>query len=180
LELNPLPVGFGKIGGNIEVSLAPHHVLLLSPAYFAPSYFRGPEAELGYRFYFSQRALRGPFIGVSVLGAAFWYRREPSATCGSNGESCAGDYESTLLFGATLEAGWQWIVRDWLLLGVGAGVEAQHARARKYEVYQGDFTKLTEFFIDSGVQPRVLGTIGIVLLTRRLQRKRIALLAARA
>ena len=162
VELNALPLFFGKFSSNLEISLASHHALIISPAYFAASYFRGPEAELGYRFYFYQRPLSGPFVGVAILGAAFQYRREPGLNCGPGAQSCAGHYESTLLYGATFEAGWQWIVRDWLLLGVGAGVEAQHAQARKYDVYGGDFTDITKVFVDSGVQPRVLATVGVV------------------
>ncbi|HEX3849451.1 MAG TPA: DUF3575 domain-containing protein, partial [Polyangiaceae bacterium] len=127
IELNPLPVIFGKLGGNIEIALATHHALILSPAYFDADYFHGPELEIGYRYYFFQRTLSGPFVGLGIMGAAFQYHREPGSDCGPGGESCSGAYEPTQLYGATIEAGWQWIIRDWLLLGVGGGLEAQHA-----------------------------------------------------
>ena len=162
VELNPLPVGFGKYGGNLELSLAPHHALIASLAYFdAGNYFNGPQAELGYRFYFYRRTLSGPFVGLGVMAAPFQYHPDPDSNCGGGFGSCPQE-ESTFLYGAAFDAGWQWIIRDWLLLGVGAGVAVQHAAPRKYELYQSDLTDIAEYALDSGVHLRGLGTVGIV------------------
>jgi hypothetical protein len=161
VELNPLPmIGFGKFGGNIEISLAPQQVLIVSPAYFSyGDYFYGPEAELGYRFYFDQRPLSGPFVGLGVMGAAFLYH--PDADCGAGVASCSRADQSTFLYGATVEAGWQWVLRSRILLGLGLGLIMQHAAPRTRRLYQSDFTSIAELTLDSGVRPRGLFTVGI-------------------
>ena len=152
VELNPLPVMFGKFGGNIEISLAPHQALIVSPAYFSyGNYFYGPEAELGYRFYFDRRPLSGPFVGLGVMGAAFRYHLD----------SIPQDDDSTFLYGATFEAGWQWVLKNRVLLGLGAGLIVQHAAPRKRKLYESDFTSIAELTLDSGLHPRALFTVGI-------------------
>jgi hypothetical protein len=161
LELNPLPVGFGKVGGNLEFVLAAHHALIFCPAYFAATAFHGPEGEAGYRFYFSPRTLSGPFLGVGIMGAAFSYLHEAS-DC-PQGQVCLTRFDSTRLYGATVEFGTQWIVKDWFLLGVGGGFIFQHATRRQYELYGDDFSNQAEWVLDSGVRPRVLFSVGVVL-----------------
>lgn len=159
LELNPLPVMFGKFGGNLELALAPHHALIVSPAYFSvTNYFHGPEAELGYRFYFRERTLSGPFVGLGVLGGAFQYHAD-SGSCGAAG--CSSEEPSTFVLGGTFELGWQWIV-DKLVLGVGAGLAAQYGAPRTRPLYESDFTNIAELALDSGILPRALGSVGVV------------------
>jgi hypothetical protein len=97
LEVNPLPVGFGKYGGNLELSLAPHQALIASLAYFdAGNYFSGPQAELGYRVYFYRRTLSGPFVGLGVMAAPFQYHPDPDSSCNGGLGSCPQE-ESTFL-----------------------------------------------------------------------------------
>jgi hypothetical protein len=160
LELNPLPVMFGKFGGNLELALAPHHALVISPAYFSfTNYFHGPEAELGYRYYLHEGTLGGPFVGLGALGGAFQYHAEPG-NCGPAG--CSTAEPNTFVLGGTFELGWQWIVWDELVLGVGAGFAAQYGAPRTRPLYQSDFTNIAERALDSGILPRVLGSIGVV------------------
>jgi Protein of unknown function (DUF3575) len=162
LELNPLPVVYGKFGGNVEIALAPHQALVISPAYYSfGNYFHGPEAELGYRYYFRERTLSGPFVGLGVMGGAFQYHPD-SGNCGAGAAGCSTEDQGTFVLGGTFEVGWQWIVRDTLLLGIGAGLAAQYGAPRSRQLYESDFTNIAELVLDSGVRPRVLGTIGVV------------------
>lgn len=160
LELNPLPVVFGKFGGNLELALAPHHALVVSPAYFSfTNYFHGPEAELGYRYYFREAMLSGPFVGLGALGGVFQYHPD-SGSCGS--ASCSAEEPSTFVLGGTFELGWQWIVWDKLVLGVGGGLAAQYGAPRNPRLYESDFTNIAELALDSGILPRALGSVGVV------------------
>jgi hypothetical protein len=86
ITLNPLPLIWGRLSGNVEVQLAPHHSLALSPNLlvfnedrgtpralsngfgFASPASNGVGIELGYHYWWRwARSLRGPFLGPSLL-----------------------------------------------------------------------------------------------------------------
>jgi hypothetical protein len=163
LELNPMPIEFAKFGGNLELPLGTHHALIMSPAYYAfDPYFHGPVFEAGYRYFFSKRALRGLFLGVGGMAGFFQYEPDQyEGACGASAHPCPNE-AATHVYGATLEVGWQWIARDWLLLGVGGGLAVQYAAPRKYDLHGSDLTSLAELVLDSGIRPRALGTVGVV------------------
>ena len=87
LTLNPLDLLMGRLSGNFEVLLAPHHSLLASPNAlifgtdrggrnnlesqglgFARNNSNSLGIELGYHYWWRwSRSLRGPFFGPSLL-----------------------------------------------------------------------------------------------------------------
>jgi hypothetical protein len=84
IEINPIPIVGGRYGGNVEVALARHHVLVGSGYYqtFEPRVLEvimpkavdtshGAQAriggEFGYRFYSGRRGANGFFAGASAV-----------------------------------------------------------------------------------------------------------------
>jgi hypothetical protein len=156
LELNPLAFFAAKIGGNVEIWIAPHHALTLSPAaqLFGPD-FSGFTAETGYRYYSKADALAGFFLGVSIGGGWFSYEPNNAST------DAVPDEARTSVYGAAVDVGYQWLISQWFLVSLGAGVLVQHGAKREYELHGGDFTHVAELFLNSGVRPRVLVSTGV-------------------
>jgi hypothetical protein len=129
LTINPLPVFFGRVSGNAEVLLLPHHSLVLSPnALLFPAdrggrgslisegmgfATRGSSSlglELGYRFWWrANDALRGPFLGPSLLvGTTTQSSVDPSRAMG--------------YWGLAVDIGAQEVLRGGFTVGAGAGL----------------------------------------------------------
>lgn len=156
IELNPLAVFVAKFGGNVEILPGSHHALIGSLAgQDTGNYFQGVVAEAGYRYYTRPHTLAGPFLDASLMASWFSYRtnREGPAEYVSQ--------DDTFGYGIAFDAGYQWIAFDRILIGAGGGLMVQHFKPRKYELYQSDFTSIAELFMDSGVRPRVLATMGV-------------------
>jgi hypothetical protein len=158
LEFNPLALLIQRISGTIELAPADHHALELSAYYFYPATaaftnpggqevpsqrFAGFGGELGYRYYWKGGGLRGPFIGPSVIAA--WGK----ATAGNGTETSFGD------FGFAADVGYQALVAERCVVGLGAGV--QYVVATRSIP---DQQMPANVYANSGVQPRLLFALG--------------------
>src|SRR5579883_1574734 len=85
ITVDPLPMALGRLSGNVELLVQPHHSLVLSPNALVAQVGRGGAGglvaegfgfatvgsagvgiELGYHYWFdAQRTMRGPFVGPS-------------------------------------------------------------------------------------------------------------------
>ena len=134
LTLNPLDLVVGRLSGNLEVQLAPHHSLGASPNAiifgldrggrynlesqalgFASHASNGFGIELGYHYWWRwSRSLRGPFIGPSFL-------------LGSTDHAVVGDTtDAQTYWGAALDAGGQAVLSGGFTVGGGVGVGFLH------------------------------------------------------
>lgn len=130
VELNPLAIGAGRYGINIEYALARHHVITGSGFYQAfPSYLLGvimakaidtshgaagrPGGELGYRFYTGQRGANGFFVGASGVAMPLPL---PHVT-----PDYKGDVVTVMGFGGALDVGIQAITDSGFTIGGGLG-----------------------------------------------------------
>jgi hypothetical protein len=164
VEWNPLPLfTLSKASLNVAFAPAEHHALTLSPFYSwaqtEPVYlldaqgnptvrlphqtFDGFGAELGYRYYSGAGGLRGFFAGPSLITAHFVAGAE-------NGEQVP-----FWDFGIAVDAGWQMLIADHLLLSAGAGV--QYLFQDRTIPPQSFPARL---YANGGVLPRVLLSIG--------------------
>ncbi len=134
ITLNPLGLFWGRLSGNFEVQLAPHHSLLASPNVLVFDADRGGSGalvsegfgfatqrssslglELGYHYWFSwARTLRGPFFGPSVL-------------LGSTSNASVGTTSGAQgYWGVALDAGGQHVLPGGFTLGAGIGLGFAH------------------------------------------------------
>ena len=132
---NPLALVGGRLSGNVEVLLAPHHALLVSPSALVLQADRGGRynaesqglgfasrsgggfgLELGYHYWWRwSRDLRGPFLGPSLLLGS-----TTNATAGPDPAS------AQTYWGAALDAGWQAVLAGGFTLGAGVGLGLVH------------------------------------------------------
>jgi hypothetical protein len=132
---NPVALVAGRLSGNFEVLVAPHHSLLVSPNGLVFQAERGGRwnsvseglgfasrtsdslgLELGYHFWWRwSRSLRGPFLGPSLLLGS-----TTNATAGPN-PGGAQTY-----FGAAIDAGAQAVVPGGFTFGAGLGLGFVH------------------------------------------------------
>jgi hypothetical protein len=118
ISYDPLTLMLQRYGANVEVLLASHHVLGVS-AYYAyartnedtNNVFRGVGGELGYRWYSGDDGPRGFYIGPSVLLGRF------------EAVPARGDSVSYWNVGGAMDLGWQALVADRVLFGLGAGLQ---------------------------------------------------------
>jgi hypothetical protein len=150
ITLNPLGLIAGRLSANVEGQLAPHHSLVASPSVivfpvgrggskdlvseglgFASRTSHGYGIELGYHYWVQGwRALRGPYLGPSVL-------------LGLTTDANVGDPTHLQSYwGVALDAGWQEVLSSGFTAGAGAGLE---------------FVRMGTF---GGVVPRVLAQVG--------------------
>jgi hypothetical protein len=134
VTIDPLPVAFGRLGGNAEALVAPHHAVVVSLDVLFVSLDRGGRyslvsegfgfatrssgsfgAELGYHYWWqARRSLAGPFLGPSLLVG--------STTGASVGDSSHAQVYSGLAF----DIGWQQVLPGGFTLGGGAGLGVVH------------------------------------------------------
>ncbi len=130
ITLNPLPLFWGRLSANVEMQLAPHHALVVSPNVlvfnadrggtgsllssgfgFASPTSTGIGVELGYHYYSRwSRTLRGNFFGPSLL---------VGTTSGANvgdGTHAQGYY------GFALDVGRQEVLPGGFTVGGGLGI----------------------------------------------------------
>jgi len=129
ITLNPLPLFWGRLSGNLEVQVAPHHSLVVSPNLlvfndnrdapralsngfgFASSSSNGAGIELGYHYWGRwARSLRGPMLGPSLL-------------LGSTSNAVVGDpARAQSYWGLAFDLGAQEVLSGGLTMGGGLGV----------------------------------------------------------
>jgi hypothetical protein len=150
LSWNPLGVFWGRLSGNVEVLVAPHHALVASPDVLVFRAGRGGPrsllsegfgftttpslsfgAELGYHYWWSGlTSLRGPFFGPSLLA-------------GATTHASVGDGSRVQPYlGAAVDVGAQEVFHGGFVAGGGLGLGVVH---------MADTTALV---------PRLLGQIG--------------------
>lgn len=130
ITLNPLALTVGRLSANVELVVASHHSLVLSPNLiafhedrggrdsvvseglgFATSTSRGIGSELGYHYWWrGGRSLAGPFLGPSVL-------------VGSTTNASVGDTNGAQgYWGLAFDAGGQAVLPGGFTVGAGLGV----------------------------------------------------------
>jgi hypothetical protein len=161
VEWNPVALFIDRISFNFEIAPAEHHALVLAPYYFntrTPSFatvsgeapvvhasqrFEGVGGEIGYRYYAGRGGLRGFFAGPSFLLAGV------RATDG------AGGHTSLVTFGGAVDVGWQALVADDWLIGLGGGA-AFVVASKSVPEQQAPAV----YYANSGVHPRALAAVG--------------------
>jgi hypothetical protein len=150
--VNPMSFIVNRYGASIEVLLASHHALEAGAYYVysevsdgvSNNVFRGVGGELGYRFYLGQNGFRGFYVGPSLLLAAL-------EAVPRNGASV-----SYFDFGGALDLGWEALVADRVLVGIGAG--AQYTTNTKTLPPQQIPASV---YANDGIRPRVSIAIGV-------------------
>jgi hypothetical protein len=130
ITFNPAALALGRLSANVEVLLAPHHSLVLSPNVLAFQEGHGGRydlaseglgfatersssfgAELGYHYWWRwRRSLAGPYFGPSLLLG--------SVTNASVGSTTAAQ----AYWGAAFDAGGQAVLPGGFTLGAGIGL----------------------------------------------------------
>lgn len=151
ISYDPLTLMLQRYGGNVEVLLASHHVLGVS-AYYAyartnedsNNVFRGVGGELGYRWYTGDNGPRGFYIGPSVLLGRF------------EAVPARGDSVSYWNVGGAMDLGWEALVADRVLFGLGAGLQytAPTASLPAQEV-------TASVYANAGLRPRLSLAFGV-------------------
>jgi hypothetical protein len=130
LTLNPLSLFLGRLSGNVEVLVAPHHSVVFGPNILVLQEGRGDRYnlvseglgyatrtssglgfELGYHYWWPwQRSLRGPFLGPSLL-------------IGSTTNASVGDpSRAQAYWGAAFDVGDQEVLPGGFTIGGGFGL----------------------------------------------------------
>lgn len=151
ISYNPLTLMLQRYGGNVEVLLASHHALGVS-AYYAHArtnedtnnVFRGVGGELGYRWYAGDNGPRGFYVGPSLLLGRF------------EAVPARGDSVSFWNVGGAMDLGWQALVADRVLFGLGAGLQysAPTASLPAQEV-------TASVYANAGLRPRLSLAFGV-------------------
>lgn len=130
ITFNPLALALGRVGANVEVLLAPHHSLVLSPNLQAFTEARGGRynvfnealglatnsstgfgGELGYHYWWRwRRTLSGPYIGPSFLLGTV------------TNASVGGTNAAQAYWGLALDAGGQAVLAGGFTVGAGLGL----------------------------------------------------------
>jgi hypothetical protein len=164
IEWNPLPLlATSRASFNVAFAPAEHHALTLSPFYswagtepislldasgtptqrLPRQTFNGFGAELGYRYFTGAGGLRGFFVGPSLIAAHF----------------VAGAEDGTQTpfwdLGVALDAGWQMLVADRLVVSLGGGVQVL---VQDRSIPPQSFP--ARLYANGGVLPRLLLSIG--------------------
>ncbi len=130
ITFNPAALALGRLSANVEVLLAPHHSLVLSPNLlvfqeghggrydlaseglgFATERSSSFGGELGYHYWWQwRRSLMGPYFGPSLLLGSV-----TNASVGSTGNAQA-------YWGGAFDAGGQAVLPGGFTLGAGIGL----------------------------------------------------------
>lgn len=166
LELNPIALVIERLSANVEIVPVDHHALVVSPFYFGTTTtawlqsttdsagnpltvdhlaqsFTGWGAELGYRYYTLSGGPRGFYVGPSLLFSSIRAR--------------AGDGTSTRFasLGLALDAGYQVLVADDWVVGLGAGIQYT---APSQSIPEQQLP--ASLYVNAGVRPRLLLALG--------------------
>jgi hypothetical protein len=134
VTLNPVPLAFGRLSANLELDLAPHHALVLSPNVLFAGVGRGdPRTLLSDGFGFASTGSQS--YGFEV-GYHYWMRRRPalegiflgpSVVVGVTTQATVGDPSRTQAYGgAAFDVGYQAVVGPGFVVGAGAGAGLIH------------------------------------------------------
>lgn len=152
IAYNPFTLQASRYGANVEVLVASHHVLA-GTLYWASTVtnedsfnnrFRGIGGELGYRYYTGHDGPRGAFIGPSFLLGAF------------DAVPARGATTSFENYGVALDVGYQALVADRWVVGVGGGL--QYSRPSTTFPQQ---ELPASIYANPGVRPRLLLALGV-------------------
>ncbi len=164
LAWNPVPIfALGKVSFDVVIAPVDHHALVLSPYYVTTTTvpffvysdisgsptalpqqtFEGFGGEIGYRYYFGLGGPRGFFLGASFLIGAF------TATAQNTTQT---HYMS---FGGAVDAGYQVLVADRVVLGAGLGLQYT---AMDTSLPNQQFP--AKLYANSGLYPRLLLSVG--------------------
>lgn len=152
ITYNPLTIQLERISANLEVVFASHHALVLTPFYATTTTnedsfnnrFRGFGGEIGYRHYSGEDGPRGLFIGPSLLVGSY------------DAIPMNGDTKHFFNFGAAFDVGYQAILADRWVVGLGGGLQ--------YTVPTVTFPKqelVASVYTDRGLRPRLLLSLGV-------------------
>ncbi|APR99361.1 DUF3575 domain-containing protein [Pajaroellobacter abortibovis] len=119
LSYNPFTLLLTRVGLNLEALLISHHGLNLTFFYASTltnedshnNRFQGVGGELGYRYYTGECGLRGLYVGPSLLLGIY------------NAIPLVGDRIPYWNVGGALDIGWQAIVANRTVVGVGGGIQ---------------------------------------------------------
>lgn len=133
LEINPLGVLIGRFGANAEYMAAPHHAIVVSAHYLfafpgVADQIDGAGAEAGYRYYTRADGMFGWFLGAGLTFASYRYRHFADVVRRASDQMILdGPVDNTWQsFGAAIDAGWQMLLQEHLVLGAGVGVEYRY------------------------------------------------------
>lgn len=157
ITANPLSFYFGaRVGLSASVMLVSHHGLELTlyridqtTGTDSNNEFTGWGQEIGYRYYSGENGPRGFFIGPSLLLGNF--TAIPLA---------GGDQVHYHVPGVALDLGYQALLFDHLVIGLGAG--AQYTRP-SVQLPRQEIP--TSTYANAGVRPRVLFALGFSFLS---------------
>lgn len=152
LSYNPYTLHLLRLGLNIEVMLVSHHVIIVTPFWATTTtnedsnrnQFRGFGAELGYRYYTGENGPRGFYVNPSFLFGKY------------NAIPQLGDTVAYTNLGGAIDVGYQSIVADRWVVGIGAGLQ--------YTVPSVTFPQqelTASIFANKGLRPRLLLALGV-------------------
>jgi hypothetical protein len=160
IEANPLGLAIGLFSANLEYVFRPHSAVVLSPHYYfavpgVSDQLTGGGVELGYRYYTGLYGPHGFFLGGSLTYGAYRYvHRVPFDTTGLD----LPDDTSYDALGGAVDAGYQILLHEHIVVGAGAGLMYRYFDAQPtFETYQHG---LHELLYGSGLRPRVLLSFG--------------------
>jgi MYXO-CTERM domain-containing protein len=151
LSWNPFTLHLERASLNLEVLARSHHVAVITlfgarTKTNEDSYenvFEGLGGELGYRWYSGHDGPRGLYVGPSLLLARFW------------AVPARGETIPFWNLGLAVDVGWQAIVADRWVVGVGAGAQ--------YTVPTASFPAQelpASVYAIRGLRPRLLMALG--------------------
>jgi hypothetical protein len=129
ITFNPLPLFFGRLSGNVELSFAPHSALVVSPNVLVLNVDRGTRTVLSNGFGFASPTSAS--VGVEV-GYHYWTRWGrtlrglffgPSILLGATSNADVGDATTTQgYYGFAFDVGRQEVLPGGFTIGGGVGV----------------------------------------------------------
>ena len=147
VEVNPLAALLLRASANVELSPSAHHALILSPIAQLDTgdIGSGIWGELAYRYYSDTGGLEGFFLGPALILGSFSYSTDARP-----------DRQHGSAVGAAIDAGYQFVFRSGMVLGLGLGAQYQHVE-KSFDVRNDPINEGT---IETGFLPRLLLTIG--------------------
>lgn len=159
LELNPLGLALGHYSAQLEIGVAPHSVLTISPYvdYVRGEFFglsseltgvTGVGTEVGYRYYTDRDRPAGFFFGPSLIGGGFHQTNDSGQVT-----------RSFALGGVAMDLGGQVIVGPGIVIGAGLGVQYNVSGLS----YDENPALMAEIIAGRGLRPRALLSFGYAI-----------------
>lgn len=160
LELNPLALLLGIYSANLEYVGAPHHGFVVSPSYTYTNPGKDDEitgfgGEAAYRYYSGTHGPEGWFIGGGGTIAELRYIHRVSIDHPSFSPAVDTSYTS---YGLFADAGYQLLLHEHLVLGVGAGIAYRFFSDQPQ--FETESHAHTDLLYGSGLRPRFLAVFG--------------------